>query len=347
MSEPTTPQPRPDVSVVVVAYGPSPMLGDCVEALLASEGVDVEIVVVDNGCTTDAFDRLAERESIRLVRPGRNTGFAGGCNLGAGHASGEYLALVNPDALVEPDALARLIKALQEPGVGLVSASLRLWSAPDVMNSAGNPVHYLGLSWAGALGEPASAHRDTRDVPAATGAALALRRETWTRMGGFWDEMFAYYEDTEFSLRCWQRGMRVVYVPDAVVLHHYEFSRNDHKMFLLERNRLLMLLTLYQARTLWLLAPALLALELAVLRLGISQGWLRQKLRSWWWLLTHTSLVRSRRAMVQATRTVPDRELAWLLTADFEPGEEVGMAPPAVLTAGSRAYWSVVRRALG
>jgi GT2 family glycosyltransferase len=334
------------VSAVVVAYGPSPLLEDCVTALLGSAGLDVEIVVVDNGGTGDAVDRLAGRESVRLIRPGHNTGFAGGCNLGAREASGEYLALVNPDALVEPDALARLVEALQEPGVGLASASLRLWSAPEIMNSAGNPVHYLGLSWAGALGEPASAHRDTRDIPGATGAALALRRETWTRMGGFWDEMFAYYEDTEFSLRCWQRGLRVVYVPDAVVLHHYEFSRNDHKMFLLERNRLLMLLTLYEARTLLLLAPALLALELAVLRLAARQGWLRQKLRSWWWLLTHASLVRTRRAMVHAARKVPDRELAWLLTADFQPGEEVGMTPPAVLSAGSRAYWSVARRFL-
>ena len=80
--------------------------------------------------------------------------------------------------------------------------------------------------------------------------------------------MFAYLEDTELSLRCWQRGLKVMFVPDAVVLHDYEFSRNPSKLGLLERNRLIMLLTLYERHTLAVLAPALLAVEIATLALS-------------------------------------------------------------------------------
>jgi GT2 family glycosyltransferase len=334
----------PTVTAVVLAYGPEPLLEDCVAAILASTGVVADVVLVDNGCTTSAVADLEGRPGVTVLRPARNTGFAGGCNLGAGRATGDVLALVNGDAVVRPDALARLAAALEDPTVGLASGSLRLHDRPEVMNSAGNPVHYLGLSWAGGLGEPAAAHATVQEVASATGAALAVRRELWERLGGFWEEMFAYCEDAELSLRCWQQGLRVVYVPDAVVLHRYEFSRNPRKLYLLERNRLLLLLTLYERRTLLVLAPALLGLELAVLLVALRQGWAREKARGWWWLLRHPSVVRRRRQWVQAARRVPDRELAGLLTARFEPGAEAGVSAPAALTSGSRAYWSVARR---
>ena len=77
-----------------------------------------------------------------------------------------------------------------------------------------------------------------------------VRADRFAALGGFCEPMFAYCEDTDLSLRCWQRGWRVVLVPDAVVLHRYEFSRNPQKLFLLERNRLLMVLTVYSGRLL-------------------------------------------------------------------------------------------------
>jgi GT2 family glycosyltransferase len=334
----------PAVTAVVLAFGAEPLLDESVTALLASTGVSAEVVVVDNGCTTDAVRRLRDRPAVRVVTPSTNTGFAGGCNLGARHATGDVLAFVNSDAVVQPGALAALVAALADDRVGIASGSLRLMDRPDTMNSAGNPVHYLGLSWAGGLGEPAASYPQQRAVASATGAVMALRRETWTALGGFFEPMFAYCEDLELSLRCWQRGWSVEYVPDAVALHAYEFHRNPRKMYLLERNRLLVLLTLYERRTLVLLALPLVALELAVLAVAARQGWARQKLRGWWWLLAHARLVRRRRAEVQAARTRPDRDVAPLLTGSFSPGEQTGFAAPRPLAVLSSAYWRVVRR---
>ena len=214
------------------------------------------------------------------------------------------------------------------------------------MNSAGNPVHYAGLSWAGGLGEPAAQHAEPRDIASVTGAAVAVRRELFEAMGGFCELMFAYCEDAELSLRCWQRGLRCRYVPDAVVLHRYEFGRNPSKMYLLERNRLLLLLTLYERRTLLLLTPALLGLELAMVAVALRQGWARQKAAGWWWLLRHATEVRQRRRVVQAARTRGDAQVVDLLTGDFAPGDETGLAAPSVVRWGSRAYWWTVRRVL-
>lgn len=332
------------VTAVVLAWGDEPVLEESVRAVLVSEGVAADVVLVDNGCTTDAVSRLASLPGVTVVEPGENLGFAGGCNLGAARASGEVLAFVNGDAVVRPGALAALAGALDDT-VGLATASLRLHGEEEVVNSAGNPVHYLGLSWAGGLGRPASAYAVPAEVASASGAATACRAERFAALGGFCGPMFAYCEDTELSLRCWQRGWRVVYVPDAVVTHRYEFSRNPRKLYLLERNRLFLVATLWSGRLLALVALPLIALEVAVLAVALRDRWGRQKIAGWWWLLRHASLVRERRREVQAARTVPDGALAYLLTGDLEPGVPA-LAAPAVLRRMSRVYWSVVRRVL-
>lgn len=338
---------RPRVTAVMIAWGAEPLLEDAVAAVLASVDVDVDVVVVDNGCTTGAVERLRAAAGVKVLSPGTNTGFAHGCNLGAREATGPNLAFINADALVDPPALAHLVRALGDDTVALTTSSLRLLDDPQRMNSAGNPVHFSGLSWAGALGEHASRHQATRDVASASGAAVAVRADRFAELGGFCEPMFAYCEDTELSLRCWQSGLRVVYVPDAVVAHDYEFSRHPSKLYLLERNRLLLVATLFERRTLLLLAPALAAFEGAVLLMAARQGWAREKLRGWAWLLRHASVVRRRRTQVQTRRVVGDAALADLLTARFSPGRESGFRVPESLNALSSAYWALARRWLG
>src|SRR4051794_689521 len=263
----------PRVSAVVLAWKAEPLLRRGVEALLASEKVAADVVLVDNGCTTDDVAVLGRLSGVTVVGEGTNLGFAAGCNLGAAAATGDYIALVNGDAIVEPTALARLVEEAARPDVGTAGGSIRLAEDPRLINSAGNPVHVLGLSWVGRLGE-AEEGTEPVDVAVASGACLVIRRALWEELGGFDGEYFAYHEDTELSIRLWRRGLRVVYVPDAVAVHRYEFSRNSFKLEMIERNRLMFLATLWGRRPLLLLSPALVGLELAMVALAAKQGWL-------------------------------------------------------------------------
>jgi hypothetical protein len=136
-----------------------------------------------------------------------------------------------------------------------------------------------------------------------------------------------------------------VLVPDAVVLHRYEFSRNPQKLFLLERNRLLMVLTVYSWRLLAAVLVPLVAMEVAMLATAARHGWAGRKLAGWWWLLRHAGLVRRRRREVQSARVVPDTRLARLLTGDVTPGVE-GLSVPTMLRRVSVAYWALARRAV-
>ena len=334
------------VTAVLLAYGPEPYLDEVVRAALASTGAEVDVVVVDNGCTTDAVDRVKGLAGVRVLRPDSNTGYAGGCRLGAAEPGGEYLAFVNSDAIVAPDALARLAGVATEPGVGLAMGSIRLASDPSLINTAGNPLHYVGLSWAGGCGEPATRYAQRRPVACGSGCCFVIRRELWRELDGFAVEYFAYCEDSELSLRLWQRGRSVEYVPEALVTHYYEFSRNQLKSYLVERNRLLLVLTAYQTRTLLVLAPMLLLTEAAMLAAALAGGWAGAKVRGWGWIWRNRSWLAARRALLQSERRVPDRALAHLLTARFTPSNLE--APPGlgVFNAIAVAYWAVGRRFL-
>ncbi|HET6938621.1 MAG TPA: glycosyltransferase family 2 protein [Nocardioides sp.] len=336
------------VSAVVLAYGTQPLLEATVEGVLASVGVVVDVVLVDNGGDPETVARVGQRNGVRVLSPGRNLGFAAGSNLGARNAVGEYVAFVNGDVMVPSNALATLVSALQRPGerpTGIATASVRLEDRPEVINSAGNPVHFLGLSWAGGLGRPASEFPDRRTVASASGATMVMRRDRFLEVGGFCETLFTYVEDTDLSLRVWQRGWSVEYVPDAIVLHDYEFARNPGKFYLLERNRLFVLLTVFPARLLWLVSPALVGLELAVLGLAARDGWARQKVAGWWWVARHLPAIRRRRRELATARVLDDRTFAALLTSRFDPGVE-GMSVPRFAQRALDAYWRAATRLL-
>ena len=126
----------------------------------------------------------------------------------------------------------------------------------------------------------------------------------------------------------------------AVVRHHYEFSRSPLKRYLLERNRLIFMLTTYERKTLLLLAPLLVAVELGLLLVSLSGGWSRQKVSGWWWIARHGGWMRARRRRLQSQRIVPDRDLAHLWSTRFDPGHEATPAGAGPVGAVVTAYWA-------
>jgi GT2 family glycosyltransferase len=223
---------------------------------------------------------------------------------------------------------------------------LRLLNQPELLNSSGTEVHVSGIGWAGGYGEPAESVSEVREVAAPSGAAMAVRAETFHALGGFAEELFMYLEDLELGWRARIAGLRVVVDPTADVYHDYEFARHKRKSYFLERNRLVFCLTAYSGRLLILLAPVLVATELGMVVLALKEGWLRDKLAGWVWCLRHPGVIRRRRKATQGLRKVRDRDLVSLMTPVFSPG----MLPvPALLRAANPVvalYWKLVKRAL-
>lgn len=300
------------------------------------------MIVVDNGET----DPAAVAGFGRLLEPGGNLGFAGGCNRGAAEASGDVVVFLNPDTVIEAGALSALARTLEDRSIGIAMARLRLLDPPHLLNSGGTVVHVSGLAWAGRYGEPADELRELQDVAGPSGAAMAIRLELFRDLGGFTEELFTYLEDTELGWRAHLRGLRVVVDPGADVYHDYEFGRHPTKLALLERNREIFVLTAYSLRLLLLLSPVLVATELAILAVAAKQRWLSGKLGGWWWCASHAGWLRRHRRETQRLRSVRDSDLAQFLTPVLDPKM---LTLPRAASIGNTllvAYWRRVRRAL-
>jgi GT2 family glycosyltransferase len=301
------------------------------------------VIVVDNAGSDRA---TAEQFRARLIEPGRNLGFADGCNRGAAEAKGDVLVFLNPDTVVDSGALSRLAETLQDPSIGIAMARLRLLDRPELLNSGGTVLYLSGLAWAGRYGEPVETLRELEDVAAPSGAAMAIRHDLFGELGRFTEELFMYLEDAELGWRARLRGLRVVVDPAADVYHEYEFSRNPAKEELLERNREIFVLSAYSLRLLFLLTPILASTELAMLVLAARQRWFSGKLGGWWWCLRHMRWLVRHRAATQRLRHVRDRELVRFLTPVVDPA--MLRLPRAIGVANrlAAAYWRLVRRAL-
>lgn len=328
---------RLSISVVVVGFGDEPVLAECLSSIREQLGPDDDVVLVDHGITLSGLVT-----GMRIVTPQANGGFGAGCAAGVDATSGETLVFVNSDAVLRPGALKALASQLDDPTVGMVAGCVVLVDRPEIINSAGLPVHLSGLSWCDGYGEPVEDHQVARDVTSVAGALFACRRDVWTALGGMDPTYFMYHEDTDLSLRCHLAGLRVVYCPDAVALHAYEFSRNADKMFLLERNRFLTVLADFPTHLLVRVLPVMLLLEPLYLLIAVRDGWGREKVRAWGWLVRHAGTVAARRRRVQRDIQDPHALDALLVPAITQ----TQLDPPRALTLLNRAltqYWRAAR----
>jgi GT2 family glycosyltransferase len=337
------------IAVVIVSYRSADALPATLAALVPQLEPGDELVVVDNapGDGTADVVRGAWR-GARLLEPGENLGFAGGCALGVRESAAPLVLLLNPDAVPAPGCLAALRAcATAEPAWGAWQALVTLPGGASV-NTAGNPVHFTGIAWAGGHDRPVAELGDGRRVVGSgSGAALCVRREAWDAVGGFDERYFMYGEDVDLSLRLRLAGWEVGLEPAARVAHDYAFVKGDYKWFLLERNRWWTLLRVYPAPLLWLLAPALLALELLLLPVAARGGWLRAKLRAQGAVLRALPALLARRRSVQATARVSPAAFAAGLSASLD-SPFLGTAARLPGIAGAQAaYWRAVRSGLG
>jgi GT2 family glycosyltransferase len=314
------------ITAVIVCYDQSPQqIRAAIDSLLAQTRAPSEILLVENSPGGVLADELrGYAEEVVLLEPGSNIGYSPAINLAAAHAHSDYLLTLNEDARVEPECLARLAGvADSDPNILFCGAQIVLEDGVT-RNAGANPMHPTGISPAGGFGEPREAGTP-RDVAVVSGACCLIRREAFMRLGGFVDEFFVFYDDPDMGWRALIAGMRVVYVPDAVALHGYEFARRGReKWFLLERNRAFSVLANYEARTLLLLSPLLLSTELGLLGVAAYGGWLPQKLRSYASVLALRRRLLAQRRAVQASRRRSDGEVLEL----FEDRMDSALLPP-------------------
>jgi len=133
------------------------------------------------------------------------------------------------------------------------------------------------------------------------------------------ERLFMYHEDVDLGWRMRLAGYHILLDPLAVVYHKYSFSKAKYKFYYMERNRLVVCLQAYRLATLLLFFPAWLVMELGIIAYAAKNGWLKQKLKGYWWIIGHWPSIFSRRLDYQfKLRRIKDRLIIKLFTGSIE-----------------------------
>ena len=212
----------PPVSIIVLNWNSRVFLNSCLSSLTAQKYPEFTITVVDNASTDDSVAFIRRHfPGVHLLANRQNLGFAAGMNVALGQLNSDVAVLFNPDAVVADDWLQHLVTPIMEDDrIGIAGCKIFYPDGKRLQHAGGyithpraSPAHY-GLD-ENDIGQ----YDSVRDVEYVTGAAMALRRTALEEVGLFDEGFFLYYEEVDLCLRVAGRGYRVVYVPDAVVLH--------------------------------------------------------------------------------------------------------------------------------
>lgn len=237
------------VSVITVNFNHSHVTEALLQSLFQlNDYPAIEIIVVDNGSVINPIPEWQQKYSdVRFIRSERNTGFAGGNNIGIHAAKGDYLFLINNDTEVTPNLISSLVQLLeQHPKIGIVSPKIRYFDQPDILQYAGyTPVNYFtGRNACIGQFEQDKGQHDFRSGPTAYahGAAMMVRRAAVERAGLMRENYFLYYEELDWSERIRRAGYEVHVYMHALIYHKESISvgkRSALKEYFMVRNRIL------------------------------------------------------------------------------------------------------------
>jgi GT2 family glycosyltransferase len=208
-------------SLIIVNWNGRDLLADCLPSVKAQTMPAREIIVVDNGSTDGSVEFLKDSfPDVRVIRLGKNCGFALANNIGIRLASGTRIALLNNDTVVDSRWLEQLNRALDEqPEVGFCASKMLMYRDPNIIDAAGD---MLGIAKAYKRGHGRPNGTEFNEPAfvfgACAGAAL-YRREMLADIGLFDETFVTNLEDVDLSFRAQLAGYKCIYVPTAVVYH--------------------------------------------------------------------------------------------------------------------------------
>jgi len=230
------------VDVIIPNWNGVRCIGPCLESLAAQTYPNVRVVVVDNGSTDDSLRIVREQfPQVSVIEVGVNSGFSAAVNRGIRETTGDYVALLNNDAVAAPDWIATMAHALDaDEELGSCASRMLVMNKPWLLNVTGLAYFpslrscSVPIGW-GAI--DSYEHHRRYLVLAPCGGAAMYRRSALREVGLFDDDYFLYFEDFDMGLRLQLGGYDCLYLPDAVVYHDDEAIDRPHPDWIIKLNQ--------------------------------------------------------------------------------------------------------------
>lgn len=238
-----------ELSIVIVNYRSQDKLINCLDSVAReTAGQDREIIVVDNASGDDLSRLPAKYSGLTVVNSSRNLGMGGGNNLGIKQARGEFMLVLNPDTVVQTGAIRIMLSYLKDnPTAGLVGPKL-IYPDGSLQSSCSRfPSFFMPVLRRTFLGDYFRKarnrftmddfdHDSIRPVDWLMGSCLMFRRQLALKDGRsfaplFDERYFMYFEDTDLCRQIWENGFRVIYDPEAVVVHDHQRQSAEYPWY--------------------------------------------------------------------------------------------------------------------
>ena len=223
------------LSVIILCWNDLKVIGDCLQSIYAgTRTIDFEVIVSDNGSRDGTIEFIKQNfPQVRLLENGRNLRFAKGNNVGIQVSTGDYILILNPDTIIHDGALDTLVAyADTHPEAGAFGCQVQ--NADGSYQESARPLYTIRSEWCTALGtgrlgriskwlEPGSyvgwKGQTERNVGWLSGCFILFRGPLLKKLGGFDEQFFYYYEDTDLCRRVWQDGYPILFTPRCSITH--------------------------------------------------------------------------------------------------------------------------------
>lgn len=212
---------NPLVSIVILNWNGLEDTKLCLDSVKKLTYKNVEVIVVDNGSSQDQKDYLSKTKGILYVDNPVNRGFTGGHIDGYSHTKGEFVLLLNNDAVIDSDYISKALPLFEDLQVGAVGGKAYFWNDDEPLFCKTNRF-YSYMTLEPKTGETTLQVEDdsmVQEVNSVSGAAFMVRRSAIKKIGYLHNEFFAYYEETDLIARMKRAGYKVLYSPTLHIWH--------------------------------------------------------------------------------------------------------------------------------
>ena len=304
---------NPLVSIIILNYNAGNLLLNCVDSVFKSTYPNFEVLVVDNISTDNSHIVCKKKfEKIHLIENKENLGYCEGNNVGIRNANGEFVVILNPDTIVEPNWLNHLMSAYNEFGEGLYQPKFFSLNEKHVLQSTGNMLHIFGFGFAKDKGKIDDEKMESVEkINYASGTCLFTSKIVLDKIGLLDPFLFLYHDDLDLGWRAAHIGINSFYVPKSIIYHaeSYSIKWSSKKFYWLERNRKYCLLTHYSKETYAKMRLSLFLVDLCVWLFYLSKGFLGAKIKAELDIFRNRKTIKIRHNELEKMKIVLDKDL--------------------------------------
>jgi len=304
---------QPLVSIIILNYNAGQILLDCFESVIKTNYDNFEIIIVDNASEDKSYRKCKEKfERTRIIENEKNLGYCEGNNIGIREAKGDYIVILNPDTIVEPNCIRELIFAHEKLGEGLYQPKILSLNEKQVLQSTGNMIHVFGFGFAKDKGrKDEEVGEEIKKIGYASGTCLFTSKSVLEKVGLLDSFLFLYHDDLDLGWRASQIGINSYYVPKSKIYHveSYSLKWSAKKFYWLERNRKYCILTHYSKDTYAKIHSSLCLVDFFVWFFYISKGFLGAKIKAELDIRKNREFIETKYQELEKKKIIPDEKL--------------------------------------